>query len=148
MDITLFIPIAALAVGIAGWFWVGRRRFQRRNFAGVEEFNGYASMLVARLFERVVRFFSGVALFVGVAGLAMFPGHLLHATTPNAFGAAHSAAATSAPTGARRVMFLSSKCYFYDGHNRLLGVRPAASAPTETSPSVRQRCTLPAETRT
>lgn len=60
------LAIILIALGGAGLMYVGRRKFNRRNFAGVEEFSGYASMLVNRLFERAIKVGSVVALAAGV----------------------------------------------------------------------------------
>lgn len=62
----LFVGVVFVVVGIAGFVFVGRRRFYRRNVAGVEEFSGYGSMLGSRFFETSVRLVSFLLFVVGV----------------------------------------------------------------------------------
>ena len=132
MNTTFLMPLALLAAGGAGWIIVGRRRFNRRNFAGIEEFNGYGSMLIARFIERIIRVASGVALVMGVVGLATIPGQLRHSTAvgPSAATPTNSSSAGIAPVpvGAHRAVLLASKCYFYDRNSRLLAVQPLAAS--------------------
>lgn len=61
----VILGIILAIVGIAGFFFIGRRQFHRRNVAGVEEFSGYGSMLGSRLFEGSVRL---IAAFLFIAG--------------------------------------------------------------------------------
>ncbi len=55
--------------GIALMAWAGRRRFNRRNFAGIEEFSGYGDALGSRMIEGFIslmgRLFFAVGLLAG-----------------------------------------------------------------------------------
>jgi hypothetical protein len=57
------LGVMLLLAGVIAWLWVGRRRFRRRNSAGIEEFGSYSKMLVTRFFERLLR--------IGAAGLVL-----------------------------------------------------------------------------
>jgi len=64
------LGLILLGAGIWVWMFVGRRRFMRRNIAGIEEFNGYGGMLVTRFAEKGLRVFA-VLLVLGGFGLMM-----------------------------------------------------------------------------
>lgn len=54
----------SLAVTLALWAIIGRRRFNRRNFAGVEEFDSYGSAVGHGLFEALLEFVAAPCLVV------------------------------------------------------------------------------------
>ena len=54
-----------LAFGIYLWFWLDKRHFYRRNFAGFEEFDSYLDMCKMRIKEYFVKTISGFLLFFG-----------------------------------------------------------------------------------
>ena len=62
----LLVGLALLAVVAKLHFWLGRRQFERRNSAGVEEFEGYNAMVKTKIKEGLV--FAG-AVIVGLAGV-------------------------------------------------------------------------------
>jgi hypothetical protein len=64
------LGIVLIALGAAGFFYVNRRVFYRRNVAGIEEFAGYGKMLIARAYEKAVRVISMLFLLVGIAIVA------------------------------------------------------------------------------
>jgi hypothetical protein len=61
----VIFALVLVAIGVAGLLIVGRRAFYRRNAAGVEEHNGFASMLATRAVEKVIRVISSFCLFAG-----------------------------------------------------------------------------------
>ncbi len=63
----IFVGLLSAAIGGFGLFWVGRREFNRRNAAGVEEFKGYGTAITTKLFEKAVR---GVSVFFLLGGAA------------------------------------------------------------------------------
>jgi hypothetical protein len=65
------ISLGLFALGVAGFVYLDRRRFYRRNVAGLEEFNGYGGMLLARTYEKVVRIIS-ILLIVVAIGVVVF----------------------------------------------------------------------------
>lgn len=64
------LGLATLLAGLATWFWIGRRRFQRRNIAGVEEFGSYGAMLLTAGFEKLLRIVAALAILAGLLLMA------------------------------------------------------------------------------
>jgi len=62
--------ITMIIGGLAGLLWVGRRKFYRRNVAGIEEFPSYGSALFWRLIE-------ALAILVGVAAIIIGTGFII-----------------------------------------------------------------------
>jgi hypothetical protein len=58
--------IVLTVLGFSGLFFVGRRRFNRRNMFVVEEFSSYSRVVLTRLFESVIGFASWLFLVLGV----------------------------------------------------------------------------------
>ena len=73
----LVVGLALLALVAKLQFWLGRRQFERRNNAGVEEFDGYNTMVKTRIKEGLV-FAGGVV--VGLAGVTCIFIYLLALT--------------------------------------------------------------------
>lgn len=73
----LVVGLALLALVAKLQFWLGRRQFERRNGAGVEEFDGYSVMVKTRIKEGFV--FAG-AVVVGLAGVTCIFIYLLALT--------------------------------------------------------------------
>ena len=61
--------IIFLGFGAMGSWFVGRRRFNRRNFAGVEEFRSYAGMLLITLLEKCVSILCWFLVLYGISML-------------------------------------------------------------------------------
>ncbi len=61
----LLVHIIILAAGIAGVFYVHRRKFYRRNRAGVEEFRSFGSAVGARFLEELISIVSFLAILFG-----------------------------------------------------------------------------------
>jgi len=61
--------VVAAPTGAALLMWAGRRRFNRRNFAGVQGFNSYGQSVAHRLVEGLVDSLGGVVLAVGLFSL-------------------------------------------------------------------------------
>ncbi|OPY63619.1 MAG: hypothetical protein A4E57_03756 [Syntrophorhabdaceae bacterium PtaU1.Bin034] len=61
--------IVFAALGLSGLFFVGRRRFNRRNMFAVEEFPSYSRAVATRLFESVIGFASWIFLVIGILAL-------------------------------------------------------------------------------
>lgn len=62
--LVLLAPII-LALGIAGIIYVRRRKFYRRNVAGVEEFKSFGSAVGTRFFEEFISVISFLAILFG-----------------------------------------------------------------------------------
>ena len=54
----------ALLLGILIRYSIGRRRFKRRNVAGLQQFRSYESAILIRLFEKI----SGLIAWMMIAG--------------------------------------------------------------------------------
>lgn len=64
----VLLGVVILAASVFGLYWTGKREFQRRNAAGVEEFDSYGQALVTNALEGIIR----IASVIGtVAGLMM-----------------------------------------------------------------------------
>ena len=63
------VGVVATAAGIAMLMWAGRRRFNRRNFAGVQEFSSYGQAVGRRLVEALADSFGGVVMAIGLLAL-------------------------------------------------------------------------------
>lgn len=55
-----------LVAGAIAWLWVGRRRFNRRNVAGIEEFSSYGRMVLTKLWEKIFRVCAVLAVISGL----------------------------------------------------------------------------------
>jgi len=70
---SIFFGIIFLCAGCYGVYWTGKRSFNRRNIAGIEEFASYGKALGTRAIEKVVRIVSWLAIALGgMATLAFF----------------------------------------------------------------------------
>ena len=63
---TAALGLGLLMAGLAAFYFVGRMRFMRTNVAGVEEFRGFAAMLVTRFFERALQLAGLAAVIAGI----------------------------------------------------------------------------------
>ena len=72
----IVIGVVALTIGIALKLFVGRRRFYRRNQAGLQGFNNYRNAVVIPVVETVLIFIAWLLILVGVVCLtaAVFVG--------------------------------------------------------------------------
>lgn len=65
----IIFSLVLLVLGGSGVFWANKRRFERRNMAGVEEFSSYGKALLTKGGEQILRLASWLLVFVGGAGL-------------------------------------------------------------------------------
>jgi len=68
MNMLYGIPIVLFLGGCALRYWVGRRRFYRRNGFGMEEFSSYERSKLTHIFEELLTF---IAIFLIVAALLL-----------------------------------------------------------------------------
>lgn len=66
MEIMLIMGILAISVSIAVLFWIGKRRFKRRNIVGLEGFSSYEKSLVIPFLERIGKLLAYVLILVGI----------------------------------------------------------------------------------
>ena len=73
MIATIIFGVVLLSAGGGGLFWVNGRSFNRRNVAGIEEFESYGKALGIRAMEKIIRIASWLAIVVGgMTTLAFF----------------------------------------------------------------------------
>lgn len=65
-EIMKIAGILALVIGIGIRFLINRRKFNRRNVAGVEEFSSYTSSVGNRFLEFIGRLISFVLILIGL----------------------------------------------------------------------------------
>ena len=63
--------IAAIIVGTALYLWRNKRKFDRTNQAGIEQFKGYAGKLAAGLGDGILWLLAVACVMGGVIGLAV-----------------------------------------------------------------------------
>lgn len=62
----LVLGIIPLVIGIGLIYWINRRRFYRRNAAGVELFSGYNTAITVRFLERMGKWIAYALIILGV----------------------------------------------------------------------------------
>ncbi|MDV3805245.1 molybdenum ABC transporter permease [Elizabethkingia anophelis] len=62
----LVFGIFVIVVAVVLIYWINRRRFYRRNAAGVEMFSGYTKAISVRFLERVGKWFAYSLIILGV----------------------------------------------------------------------------------
>lgn len=64
----LIVIIGIVCIGVAIWgnMWVSRREFYRRNQMGIQEFDGFGSMIRTTAAEKFVRIATGL---IGIGGV-------------------------------------------------------------------------------
>jgi len=55
-----------LLTGLALRYWIGYRRFNRRNFAGIEVFTSFSKKTIILFFERIARSLAGLLILSGI----------------------------------------------------------------------------------
>jgi hypothetical protein len=61
----LITGILSVIISIILKHWVGKRKFYRRNVAGIEEFKSYGSAVITDLLEKFVSFIAKVLIILG-----------------------------------------------------------------------------------
>jgi hypothetical protein len=100
------LAITGLGLGFALAAWVGRRRFHRRNIAGIEEFASYGQAVGHGLVEWLVMLVSAVFLIVGMLAFFVAAGGII-------FGRYH-APVSAGSTAAAPVDVLAAKAALKD----------------------------------
>lgn len=62
----LVLGIIPLVIGIGLIYWINRRKFYRRNAAGVELFSGYNTAITVRFLERMGKWIAYALIIVGI----------------------------------------------------------------------------------
>jgi len=63
---TLVMGIIALVLGIGLIYWISRRKFYRRNMAGMEGFSSFESSVLVRFLERIGKWAAYVLIIFGI----------------------------------------------------------------------------------
>lgn len=61
-----YLGIALLIIGAMLKYWVSRKRFYRRNAAGVEQFRRFSHKVAGQFFERIVVLISILTILAGL----------------------------------------------------------------------------------
>lgn len=69
---TLFWGIIFIATGLAARFFIGRRKFNRRNVAGIEEHINYSSALGNAVFDKIISITGFIVIALGIMLIATF----------------------------------------------------------------------------
>lgn len=62
---TKVIGIVFFLIGCVGVYWTGKRSFERRNVAGMEEFESYGKAVGTKALEGVISLIAKVLIFLG-----------------------------------------------------------------------------------
>lgn len=62
----LILGIIALALGIGIIYWINRRKFYRRNVAGLEGFSSFESSVFIRFMERIGKLLAYGLIILGI----------------------------------------------------------------------------------
>ncbi|OCX54228.1 hypothetical protein BEL04_08190 [Mucilaginibacter sp. PPCGB 2223] len=71
MEKTLFIKLTLLVSGLSLRYWIGRRRFNRRNFAGLQVYRSYLVAVLVQLLESLLNI-AGMLLILTAIYLLIF----------------------------------------------------------------------------
>src|SRR5699024_4190073 len=63
---TLVIGIIALVLGVGLIYWISRRKFYRRNMAGVEGFSSFEASVLVRFLERLGKWIAYALILIGL----------------------------------------------------------------------------------
>lgn len=66
---TLVIGIISLVLGIGLIYWIGRRKFYRRNAMGAEGFSSYEASIFIRFIERIGKWLAYALIVFGLLGI-------------------------------------------------------------------------------
>lgn len=62
----LVLGIIPIVIGIGLLYWINRRKFYRRNAAGVELFSGYNTAITVRFLERMGKWIAYALIIIGI----------------------------------------------------------------------------------
>lgn len=65
----LVIGIIAFLIGIGLIYWISRRKFYRRNVAGLEGFSSFEASVLVRLVERLGKWIGYLLILIGLLSL-------------------------------------------------------------------------------
>lgn len=62
----LILGVLALSIAVGLLFWIGKRRLNRRNVAGLEGFSSYERSLAVPFLERIGKLLAYALLLIGI----------------------------------------------------------------------------------
>lgn len=68
----LILGIIALALGVGIIYWINRRKFYRRNVAGLQEFSSFEASVFVRFMERIGKLLAYGLLILGILFLWIY----------------------------------------------------------------------------
>ena len=68
----LILGIVAIALGIGLIYWINRRKFYRRNVAGLEGFSSFESSVFVRFMERIGKLLAYGLIILGILFLWIY----------------------------------------------------------------------------
>lgn len=63
--------LVVLIIGIALFYWIRRRKFYRRSFAGVEGFSSFEASVFIRFVEFIGKWIAYLLIFFGLTSMLM-----------------------------------------------------------------------------
>lgn len=63
--------LVVLIIGIALFYWIRRRKFNRRSFAGVEGFSSFEASVFIRFVEFIGKWIAYLLIFFGLTSMLM-----------------------------------------------------------------------------
>lgn len=68
----LILGIIALALGVVLIYWINRRKFYRRNVAGLQEFSSFEASVFVRFMERIGKLLAYGLIILGILFLWIY----------------------------------------------------------------------------
>ncbi|MCX2680755.1 molybdenum ABC transporter permease [Galbibacter sp. EGI 63066] len=68
----LILGIIALALGVGIIYWINRRKFYRRNVAGLQEFSSFEASVFVRFMERIGKLLAYGLIILGILFLCIY----------------------------------------------------------------------------
>ena len=68
----LVIGLIAVALGLGLIYWINRRKFNRRNGAGLEGFSSYEKSVLVRFLERVGKWAAYILIIYGIVSILVY----------------------------------------------------------------------------
>ncbi|MEK6494327.1 hypothetical protein [Myroides odoratimimus] len=66
MVVTLTVAVLFLSFGVGLIYWINRRRFYRRNVAGLEGFSSFEASVFIRFLERIGKLLAYILIFFSI----------------------------------------------------------------------------------
>jgi len=74
MVVTLTVAVLFLSFGVGLIYWINRRRFYRRNVAGLEGFSSFEASVFIRFLERIGKLLAYILIFLSIILFFLYSG--------------------------------------------------------------------------